>query len=233
MEEIKRCPCCGRHCDLSDPHCDRGREYLRTGKIPERSHGEGHHGDHHRKVPYRELDTNDKLVDGLRELNRFMRTQYEGKASQQRILMILNSAGAMTQRDLTEQLDIQPGSASEILAKLENAGLILRTQNETDRRTTDIQLTETGKAQALEAADQRHKRHEEMFDCLSEEEKQTMLSLLEKLRRDWRHRYRGHGGPHGHEEPGHGHEEHGHGHEEHVHGHEEYHSPHGEDHQRG
>ena len=53
------CPCCPRHCDLSAPGCDRGREYLRTGVIPERKgdhhhgghdghhHGEHHHGHHH------------------------------------------------------------------------------------------------------------------------------------------------------------------------------------------
>lgn len=227
MSEAKTCPCCGRHCDLSAPSCSRGEEYARTGKIPEgHHHGEGHRGEgHHRHVPYRELDVNDKLIDGLRSLSRLMRTQYEGKASQQRILMILNSAGPLTQRDLTEQLDIQPGSASEILSKLESAGLILRTQNETDRRTTDIALTGEGKALALEAADQRHKRHEEMFSCLSEEEKETLLALLEKVREDWRSRYRGdkgaceHGGHHGHHGPHgpHG-EDHGEGHDHHQDG---------------
>ena len=29
QEEL--CPCCGRHCPLTDPHCDRGREYAKTG----------------------------------------------------------------------------------------------------------------------------------------------------------------------------------------------------------
>lgn len=141
-------------------------------------------------MPYGEQNINDKLIDGLRVLNRLMRAQYEGKASQQRILMMLNITGPMTQRELTEQLDIQPGSASEILSKLENGGLILRVPNETDRRTTDVQLTEEGRALAAEAADKRRGRHEEMFSCLSEEEKETLLSLLEKVREDWKSRYR-------------------------------------------
>jgi len=211
MNEQQLCPCCGRHCDLSDPHCERGIEYRKTGVIPEDRHGEGHHGSHHRRVPYRSLDINDKLVDGLRDLGGLMRSQYEGKASQKRILMILNGAGVMTQRDLTEYLAIQPGSASEILSKLETAGLILRTPNETDRRTTDIQLTDAGKSLAQEAADQRHQRHQEMFACLSEEEKQTLLTLLEKLRDDWKAQYGGHRGHHRH--GGH---------------HRDHHEPHGE-----
>ena len=50
-------------------------------------------------------------------------------------------------------------------------------------------LTESGKIQAAEAARQRECRHQEMFSCLSEEEKDTLLALLEKLNRDWISRY--------------------------------------------
>ena len=125
-----------------------------------------------------------------------MRFLYEGKASQKRILMILNELKTITQRDLTEHLGIQPGSASEILSKLESAGLIIRTRNETDRRTTDVSLTDTGRALAAEAFAQRQRRHEEMFSCISEEEKEKLLSLLERIYADWRIRYceDGHGG---------------------------------------
>lgn len=86
-----------------------------------------------------------------------MRSLYEGKASQKRILIILNEVKSITQRDLTMRLGIQPGSASEILSKLETAGLILRTINETDRRTADISLTKQGQQMAFEAAAQRQK----------------------------------------------------------------------------
>ena len=133
----------------------------------------------------------DRLIDALRDLGRIMRTQYEGRASQRRILIILRESGEITQRDLTERLAIQPGSASEILAKLENAGLILRTQNGEDRRTTDIRLTDSGRTLAEDAAGQRRARHEEMFSCLSAEEKQTLLALLDKLCADWIGRYPG------------------------------------------
>ncbi|MGM9942353.1 MAG: hypothetical protein ACI32N_10265 [Bulleidia sp.] len=43
MSEIKgNCPVCPRHCDLNDPHCDRGRTYAQTGRMPEeKGHGHG------------------------------------------------------------------------------------------------------------------------------------------------------------------------------------------------
>ena len=117
MQENIICPGCGRHCDLERPHCGRGEEYSRTGKMPE----------HQRKQQDQEMHTandsaagiDDRLIISLRDLHHTMRSLYEGKASQKRILIILNESETITQRDLTERLGIQPGSASEILSKLE------------------------------------------------------------------------------------------------------------------
>lgn len=219
MEKNKVCPCCGRHCDLSAPQCGRGEEYLRTGIIPERSHGKGRPSREERMIHYQAADMQDKLVINLRDLAHVLRAVSDGRESQKRILIILDEAGTITQQRLTERLRIQPGSASEVLSKLESAGLIMRTPSQADRRTTDVQLTENGKLQAKEAVEQRQIRHEEMFSCLSQAERETLLSLLEKLNEDWEDRYRG--GAHGHR--GHG----GHEHGSHEHGHgcgEKFHS---------
>lgn len=148
----------------------------------------------------REKSVDDKLITSLRDISHTMRFLYEGKGSQKRILIILSEEGAMTQQALTKRLGIQPGSASEVLLKLENAGLIIRVPSEDDRRTTDISLTENGRAAALEAATQRSRRHEEMFSCLPEEEKAQLLSLLEKINADWEQRYRA--AAEGHKHPG-------------------------------
>lgn len=223
--ENKICPGCGRHCDLSAPRCGRGRTYAETGVLPEHRPEEGEH--HH----HRERSADERLMGSLRDLGHRMRFMHEGKGGQMRILVILKEAGGMTQRALTEQLGIQPGSASEVLAKLENAGLITRTPNEADRRTADLALTEAGKAAVEQAAGERQKRHAEMFAGLSEEEKQTLLALLEKVRADWQERFpesgRSHGprhdghgphhghGPHGAGRPGHGHHHHDDGPREH------------------
>lgn len=218
MEKNGTCPCCGRHCDLSAPQCGRGEEYLRTGTIPERPHGKGRPSREERMIHYRAADMQDKLVINLRDLAHVIRSVSDGRESQKRILIILDEVGTITQQRLTERLGIQPGSASEVLSKLESAGLITRTPSQADRRTTDVQLTETGKMQAKEAVGQRQIRHEEMFSCLSQTERETLLSLLEKLNDDWEDRYRrGHNGRHDHGEHGHG--EHGHEREGHEHGH--------------
>lgn len=147
-----------------------------------------------RRAHYNEADINDKLIINLRDLSHTIRSLYEGKGSQKRILIILDEIGSsITQRELTERIGIQPGSASEVITKLEMAGYIRRTPNETDRRTADIELTEIGKASAAEAREQRVRRHEEMFSGLSDNEKNELLLLLEKVNADWENRYPGKG----------------------------------------
>ena len=90
----------------------------------------------------------------------------------------------MTQRELTSRLRIQPGSASEVIGKLEAAGLLERTPSSEDKRTTDVRLTQAGLAAAREAREARAQRNARMFACLTEAEKQMALSLLQKIN-DW------------------------------------------------
>ncbi len=99
MQENTICPGCGRHCDLERPHCGRGEEYRRTGNMPER---QGKHRDQKmQSADDPAADINDSLIISLRDLHHTMRSLYEGKASQKRILIILNGLEAITQRDLT------------------------------------------------------------------------------------------------------------------------------------
>lgn len=209
MEKQNFCLCCGKHCDLSKPKCERGTEYQRTGTVA----AESHHGKERqmkdgRLKHYQETDIPKKLIINLRDINHVMRSLYEGKGSQKRILIVLNEAGNITQRELTERLGIQPGSVSEVIAKLEDAGNIVRVPSESDRRTMDIALTEQGRILAETLLVQREKRHEEMFSCLSEEERSSLLKLLEKVSKDWENRYRETGKEHKHSDghhKGHGH----------------------------
>lgn len=170
-----------------------------------------------RKAHYEREDVNGKLVINLRDASHMMRGLYEGRGSQRRILIVLDETGTITQRELTERLGIQPGSASEVISKLESAGLVMRSPSETDRRTADISLTEKGKEQAEEAKRQRFQRHKEMFSVLSDEEKSRLLVLLERINQDWETRYAQR------EAPCHGH----HHHDHHHHGSHDHHGEHG------
>ena len=139
---------------------------------------------------YESLDRNNKLIWNFRDIGHTMRQISEGRGSQKRILILLRETKDMTQKELTARLGVQPGSASEVLNKLEQAGLILRTPSEADHRTTDIRLTPDGEALAKEASAKRAERHEQMFAVLSEEEKDTLIALLERVNAHWDQVYR-------------------------------------------
>ena len=85
-----------------------------------------------------EESLDEQLVNAILDVGRDIRRLFEGKESQSRILMILRLHGAVTQKMLIQILHIQPGSASEILKKMEKAGLIIRVPNEMNRRASDI-----------------------------------------------------------------------------------------------
>lgn len=142
------------------------------------------------KGQHESLDQNNKLIWNLRDIGHTMRQISEGRGSQKRILILLRETEGMTQKELTVRLGVQPGSASEVLNKLEQAGLISRTPSETDHRTTDIRLTPDGEALAKEASAKRAERHEQMFAVLSEEEKDTLIALLERVNAHWDQVYR-------------------------------------------
>ena len=143
-----------------------------------------------RQARYAAAGINEKLIFNLRDIHCTMRALYEGKGSVARVLIMLNKTGPIAQKDLTDLLEIQPASVSDVLAKMDAQGLIQRRPSESDQRTWNVSLTQEGEQKALEAAAQRLRRHEEMFSCLDEDRKAQLLSLLEAINGDLEKRYR-------------------------------------------
>ncbi len=65
-------------------------------------------------------------------------------------------------------------------------------------RHCDLNEPRCGRGKEYRRTGKMPERHEEMFSCLSEEEKRELLPLLERVCADWRIRYRGNGKLHGH-----------------------------------
>lgn len=64
------CPCCGRHCYLDEPRCERGIQYRENGVIPPRKQkpdGENKKPSE-KKMKYLALDREGKLTWNLREM---------------------------------------------------------------------------------------------------------------------------------------------------------------------
>ena len=98
-----------------------------------------------------------------------------------RILDLLSDSDGLRQQQIAEFLDIRPQSASEAISSMEQAGLIRREADEQDRRSYRIYLTQEGQKMQAESLNRRIENARRVMAPLTEEEKQTLLALLEKV----------------------------------------------------
>ena len=147
------------------------------------SHPGGHGGWRGEGAPDIDMENPDGLYALMRACGHVLYHQGGRKSGQGRILRILSHCESMSQRELQEILGIQTGSLSEILAKMESAGLIERERDETDRRRSIVRLTQTGRDRAGKC---RAGEHPDMFSALNEEQKNQLKELLSILLADWK-----------------------------------------------
>lgn len=104
-----------------------------------------------------------------------------GHPGQMRVLSLLSRMDGAGQSEIAEHLEIRPASLSELIGRLESAGLAERRQDGEDKRSVHVFLTEEGKRMAGEATDHRESMMKTMFAQLTEEECGQLVGLLEKL----------------------------------------------------
>ncbi len=106
-----------------------------------------------------------------------------GMFPRERILMVLADAedDGLRQKDIAESLGINAPAITEQIDRLESEHYLERCANPNDKRSTLVRLTEKGRARAYEVADERKERAAEYCAALSEEEKDTLIELLDKL----------------------------------------------------
>lgn len=103
-------------------------------------------------------------------------------SQQDEVLLMLADHGPMSQKELQERLSVRPGSASELISKLEDKEQLLRSRDPSDRRRVILTLTEKGKhcVQLF-----REQPVETLFTALDEKERSCLTAALEKLLDGW------------------------------------------------
>ena len=100
---------------------------------------------------------------------------------QERLLRVLNRHSGKSQKELAEMIRVRPSSLSEVLKKLEEKSLLIKKQDENDRRFNAYFLTVEGKELAEQLIFQRKNKGAEFFDILTLEEQENLGKILEKL----------------------------------------------------
>lgn len=104
-----------------------------------------------------------------------------GMSREHLLVLIGDHPEGVWQRDIAGEAGINASSTSELIAKLENDGFLIREPDENDKRAALLKLTEAGKIRADEIRAERESHLDELFSKLTDEEKQTLSDLLDKL----------------------------------------------------
>ncbi|MEK4698351.1 MarR family transcriptional regulator [Solibacillus sp. FSL R7-0668] len=96
------------------------------------------------------------------------------------ILAFLHTEGPKRPSAIAEKLKVTTGGVTVLTAKLIKAGLIEKTQHETDRRASQIHITEAG----IDILEQSKKQidvvFESLFGMLDEDEIKTLTQIFAK-----------------------------------------------------
>ncbi len=98
------------------------------------------------------------------------------------VLSILASVeGPMAPTEIADQMILTRATVTGILDSLERREYVTRAPHPTDRRKLLVTITERGREVVPEMRQVIHRHQREWFDVLSEDERQTLLGLLERV----------------------------------------------------
>ncbi len=127
-----------------------------------------------------------RLRPAVARMARRMRQQAGGElsASQSAALTTIDCHGPLTPSEVAARERIQRPTATRVLARLEEAGLIARTADPSDRRSSLVSTTPAGAALLVERRARRDAWMAERLDTLSPEDLATLdraAGILERM----------------------------------------------------
>ncbi len=127
-----------------------------------------------------------RILEGLGFCGHYMHFHGGGRSGQVPILCMLDrSGGKLSQLELGSRLELKPGSLSEILSKMEAAGVIERIRDTKDRRQLLVSITEQGAAIAQREHERRREFRLKAFTALTDAEQDQLADMLQKIRTTW------------------------------------------------
>jgi DNA-binding MarR family transcriptional regulator len=98
------------------------------------------------------------------------------------VLMLLDDDGPLPMRGLAEALDVSQASATGIVDRMEQRGLVVRERDAQDRRVVRVGITEQGRALIAGLAAERRDHMTQIVDRLTDDELAGLLTGMRALR---------------------------------------------------
>ncbi|SRR5690625_168967 len=108
--------------------------------------------------------------------------KYDLTVAQARVLYLLQEYGTQTQLELQQRLFIKASTMNGIIESLLNKRLIDKRENEQDKRSKIVSLTENGRKVDKQLWGELEEVESELFKSLSKEEAALMFQWLKKIK---------------------------------------------------
>jgi DNA-binding MarR family transcriptional regulator len=107
--------------------------------------------------------------------------EHELGTSDYGVLVALGDFGVLSQQQLADRLDADKSHVVRLIDQLEDRGLVTRAPDPTDRRRHHIELTPAGRKLLRLMAPIVERAEEEHLSALSNTERRTLTTLLQRL----------------------------------------------------
>jgi len=119
--------------------------------------------------------------EAMRRL-RAAHTAHNLKPRQFQVLGLLHDHGGLAQRELMQEMDVDPSILVTLLNPLEADGLVARKRDPADRRRHLVTLTRAGERALVSASRAQEETEDALFASLDDEQRKQLGALLVALR---------------------------------------------------
>lgn len=132
-----------------------------------------------------------RIIRDLSSLGHYLFVRRGGQGGKQHVLkQLYRAGGAMNQRDLLGLTRTTSASLSEVVGKLESEGLVERERCARDKRQLAVTLTPEGSRRAEELVSDQLAFERESLSCLTGQEREELLGMLDRINEQWQQRER-------------------------------------------
>jgi DNA-binding MarR family transcriptional regulator len=128
--------------------------------------------------PYQLTQLQAKVSDNIAEI---YTGKFELSRQEWRVLASLGNGELLSAKQIGEQTNLEKMPASRAITKMQTQGLLLKSTDKTDKRSSLLKLTEQGLSIYQQLIPMVLEREQELLSVLSVQEKNQLAEIFEKL----------------------------------------------------
>jgi len=128
--------------------------------------------------PYQLTQLQAKVSDNIAEI---YTGKFELSRQEWRVLASLGNGELLSAKQIGEQTNLEKMPASRAITKMQTQGLLVKSTDKTDKRSSLLKLTEQGLSIYQQLIPMVLEREQELLSVLSAQEKNQLAEIFEKL----------------------------------------------------